>query len=297
MPRQRNPLATTIIGAGRVGSALAHLLHRKGYPIVSVISRGNRSARALARGVRSPIASTRLADIDPHSVLIVLAVPEPAITSIAGELAALPTLMPGRLTVAHTAGALTSDALSPLVAVGARGFSLHPIQTFPLHGPVSRQLESMKGIWYGFEGPRGVRPFARSLVKDLGGRMLEVPKDRKNLYHIACVFASNYPMVLVSVLETLGANLGMKGLDPFKPLIQSSIRNAQEFGAIPALTGPLVRGSLDILERHVEDLSARDQAVLGVYTALGLYAVTVLRAEGRISDEQASHMASILKNP
>lgn len=277
-----------------MGSVLALLLHRKGHSIVSVISRTSRSARSLARVVRCRTASDQLTDTDPATTLVLIATPEEIIGEIAQELSEVPSIRFRSVAVAHTAGALTSDILSPIVRSGGKTFSLHPVQTFPEGRSLNRQRKVMKGIWYGFEGPKSVRPLARRIVKDLDGYFLDVPKDRKTLYHIACVFASNYPTILVAALERLAAGIGLDGLEPFRNLLQTSIRNSQELGAAPALTGPLARASARVLERHYQELASGDPALLHVYVALGLYGVQLLRSQHRITDEQARQMKSAL---
>lgn len=296
MPSRKRSLPVTLIGAGRVGSTLVRLLHQKGYPIASVVSRTLRSARSLARTVHCQRASDQLSAIDPRTGLIIIATPEGAIDETAVKLSQLGSLRFENITVIHTSGAVTSDALSPLSRSGARLFSLHPIQTFPAARPAGLQMKSMKGVWYGFEGPQSARPFARGLVKDLEGRFIEVPKDRKNLYHVACVFASNYPTVLLAALENVRDALGFQKLDPFEKLLESSIGNARELGPTDALTGPLVRSSLEVLQRHVETLGGLDKELLRVYTALGTYGISMLRSRGRISEEEARRMRQILRN-
>lgn len=295
MPHRRTSLAVTIIGAGRVGSTLALLLHRKGHSIVSVISRTERSAHALARAVRCRVASVRLADVDPHSALVLIAAPESVVGEIAEGIADVRFDSRTSPAIAHTAGALTSDILSPVAAARGRIFSLHPIQTFPPQPGINRLADSMKGVWYGFEGPSAVRPFARSLVKDLGGHFLEVPKERKNLYHVACVFASNYPVVLMAALEKLAKGVGFKGLEPFRILLDSSIRNSYEMGAAGALTGPLVRASLGVVDQHKKALIGRDPELFDLYAALGMYGLSVLLSKGRITEDQAKEMRSVLR--
>ncbi len=284
MPAKRR-FHISLIGAGKVGTTLATLLHRSGHKIVAVVSADKRSARKCASLVSCKTSSDDIADLPSSTDFVLIAVPDLSITGVAGAIAQIPNLDFKHLAVCHTSGVRTSDDLASLAERGATVFSLHPAQTFPEHKSVGRQIETMKGIWYGIEGPDRSLRLAKRLVKELGGKPLIIPKDAKILYHTACVIASNYAVTLVGVVDALARQFTAANLKPFGPLVQTSIANALESGAADALTGPVVRGDADTLAQHLGAIDDKD--VLDVYRTMGKYALKLALANGRISAEEA----------
>jgi predicted short-subunit dehydrogenase-like oxidoreductase (DUF2520 family) len=293
LPRDKK-LKVTLIGAGSVGATLARLLKRRGHSIVSVISKTRKSARALAAHVNCRIAGDDVSAIPPETSFVLITTPESAIEQTAQSIASVNGLAFDRMYAAHTSGALSSDVLSPLSNRGSRIFSFHPIQSFPRNRGASIPLESMKGVWYGFEGPRNARLFARTLASTLGGKFLEVPKEKKILYHLACVFASNYSVVVLGAVERLARHVSGGDLLPFRKLFESSGENAFRLGASGALTGPIARGSANIIHRHMAELSLREPELLTVYSALGLYALEILNVKGLLNEDDLRQIASLL---
>jgi predicted short-subunit dehydrogenase-like oxidoreductase (DUF2520 family) len=269
------------------------MLHRSGNRIVAVVSRNKRSAQQCGMLVSCRNCSDDVAIIPPSTNLIVIAVPDGSIRSIADSLARLPNLNAKGLCVFHTSGALTSDELAPLALKGGTVFSLHPVQTFPKQKSLRDQIRAMKGITYGVEGSGQSVRTATLLVKQLGGIPLVVPKEAKILYHCACVIASNYAVTLVGAIETLAGQFTKRKSNPFKALIETSIANALESGAGKALTGPIVRGDVEIISRHLG--SIRDPDIRSLYRSLGVYALKLTAAEGKIAPGDVPHIQQLLR--
>lgn len=265
------PFSISLVGAGKVGSTIAALLKRRGHRIVSVISRSRTSTRILGRLLGADIVSTHLSDISPRTDLLLIAVPDETIAETSARISENPHLRKSRLIAFHPSGMLTSGALETLREQGSRVFSLHPIQTFPGGISLQKQMNLMKGIWYGFEGEAHVRRVARSIVKELGGTFVEIPKAEKILYHTACVFAANYPTLLMAAAERLSKAMGLPGLKPFAPLVETAMKQALELGPDVSLTGPLSRGNHAVLRAHLEALRNDDPALAELYGALGRF--------------------------
>ena len=99
--------ALGVIGAGRVGNALARLLAAQGWPITAVYSRTPEHARALA-GVVGAETVPDAAAVLGRAELTLLTVPDDAIGPLVPELAA--SAVPGRAAV-HSSGALGVESL------------------------------------------------------------------------------------------------------------------------------------------------------------------------------------------
>jgi predicted short-subunit dehydrogenase-like oxidoreductase (DUF2520 family) len=295
--RAKKQNTMSIIGAGGVGSTLALLLYKAGYDIVSVLSKKKNSARKLARLVQCRKYSDSLSDIDPATRIILIAVPEEDIWGIGKELSTHADLDFSKLAVFHTSGSLTSDALLPLRKKGAITFSLHPIQSFSKASSLAHQIGQMRNVVYGFEGNKAAIQLARQLVKALCGTLVQIPKEGKILYHIACVFASNYPIALLGAVDDLAKRIGNGiKLAHLKPMMSTSIENAFQQSPQMALTGPIARGSLATVENHLNELRKADKPLAILYQQIGLQALKMAEKRKSITPKVAKQIRLILES-
>ncbi|HWP81581.1 MAG TPA: DUF2520 domain-containing protein [Bacteroidota bacterium] len=293
MIRGSRKLRVVVIGAGKVGTALAVGLKRQGYPIVAVISRSVQSARSCSRLVKSPIASRRLNDIPPDAECLVLALPDERIATVARSIARNSRLRFKKLIAFHTSGILTSEALKLLQSKGATVFSLHPIHAFV---KLNSDASEIKGISYGFEGSPKAFLIAQRIVRDLRGSIFRVPKEQKIQYHIACVFAANYLTAVLGVAEQLlPSSAGRKRLDVLAPLATHALERTLLSSPALALTGPIARGSSRVVKMHIRELRKKNKRFVRIYQELGLQALQLAVSQRRISPTAAETLQRILK--
>src|SRR6266404_8895856 len=131
--------SVSIIGAGRVGTAIGIGLRKVGYEIDLVVAKHARTARRAARLIGRQVVALsagqfrRLAKTSaPQSSLIIIATPDDVIESIANELAAMfrargPHNPARNRVVLHTSGAFPAEVLRPLQDQGFAIGSLHPL--------------------------------------------------------------------------------------------------------------------------------------------------------------------------
>lgn len=294
MPVRNNSLKISIVGAGRVGTTLAVLFRKRGHTIVSVISRTRTDAKRCAALVHCSTYSTRLEDLSSATNLLIIATPDEAIREVAETISRLDTLNFSHLRAFHASGSLTSDELRSFSRRGALIFSMHPIQTFPKKLSVDLQVKGMAGVSYGIEGSPRAIGFAKKLVRELGGSYLIVPKKKKISYHLACVIASNYTVGLLGAVEEIIAPFAASPrLRHFKALIEASVRNALQDSPQEALTGPIARGSVRIVQEHLRELR-RNNRLGTLYRAVGMYALQMSRKARNITNEQERVLRKIL---
>jgi predicted short-subunit dehydrogenase-like oxidoreductase (DUF2520 family) len=65
------------------------------------------------------------------------------------------------------------------------------------------------------------------------------------------------------------------------PLLQGTVDNLRRLGLPDALTGPIARGDLGTVQRHLEALEAMAPDLLPAYRELGLQTMPVAAALGR----------------
>jgi predicted short-subunit dehydrogenase-like oxidoreductase (DUF2520 family) len=180
------------------------------------------SARLAERGVS-------VGELDPELVLI--CVPDRAIADVARELPTGPW-------VGHVSGATPLRALDP----HERRFGMHPLQTFTRR----RGPDQLDGAYAAVSGESGEALDAGLwLARTLGLNPFVLDDADRSAYHAGAAIASNYLVTLRraagSLLESAGAPA--EALDP---LMRRTIENDFE------LTGPIERGDMETVGRHLE---------------------------------------------
>ena len=283
--KARKP-TVSIIGAGRLGQALAIALQRAGYPIVSLVTRRAKTAERAVQSLpkRKPrvLALTeRSLERLPASDLILIATPDDVIEKIASRLATLGGKGTRSQTVVHTSGALSSAALAPLAKAGLHTGSLHPLVSVSDPEAGSKAL---RGAFFALEGDREALRMARKIVVDLKGTSFSIQPEHKALYHAAAVMASPHAVALFDLATTLLSACGLSketARKVLRPLMDSTAKNLTTSDAGKALTGTFARGDLATVKRHLTALSGTKQSdALEVYKLLGLHSLQLAERNG-----------------
>ena len=271
-PRKTKKPTVSIVGSGRLGTALARALAGAGYEIEALVARQIAHARRAA----AFLGSTKIALSEkefsalPASKIILITTPDGEILKTAERIASLGTAPRGR-TVLHTSGALAaSEVLAPLAAVGFATGSLHPLVSIsePRTG-----ADKLHGAFYCVEGDTTASRVARSIVKDLQGHSFQIASNSKPLYHAAAVMASGHVTALVSVATEMLVHCGLGEKTARRvllPLLESTVANLSVAEPAAALTGTFARGDLITVRRHLQALSdKRLTEALAAYKLLG----------------------------
>jgi predicted short-subunit dehydrogenase-like oxidoreductase (DUF2520 family) len=219
------PGRVRIVGRGRAGGSFAGALTRLGWDV----------------DVRPGRDPDRFDELDGVGTVL-LCVPDAAVAAVASS-------WPGGegTVLAHCAGSLTLDVLEP----AARRASLHPLVALPTPAIGAARL---RGAWFAVAGD----PEARRIVDALEGRPVEVPEDRRVLHHAAAVVAANHLVALLGQVERLTSLVGTP-LAAYLALAEGSLEDVRRLGAAAALTGPVRRGDLDTVRRHLAALPADER--------------------------------------
>lgn len=280
------------VGAGKVGSALAILLQRAGYRIAGVASRTGESANKLATRLNCPVLSKE--DVAKRSEVLFITTSDDAIASVAQEIAEKDGFRSEQI-VLHMSGAHTAQLLEPAAEKGAINISVHPIQSF---ASVEQAITLIPGTYFSIEGDTRGYSFAQEMVEKLGGKHFKLDSNSKVLYHAAASVASNYLVGLLKTALDLLAAAGVSEevrLPAFLPLVEGTLENIKKLGIPQALTGPISRGDLGTLEKHLDAMKELPE-LLRVYRTLGLVTVDAALKKGTINEKQATAIRSLLKN-
>ena len=267
----------TIVGPGNLGSAMARALHAAGYRIEEIVHRGGTTAeraRRLAREVNARAVAGDKARLAAGVIWICAG--DSAIAGAASKLAQRGQWK-GRIAL-HSSGALSSAELKPLRDRGATVASLHPMMTF-----VRQARPALSGVSFAVEGDvRAVRA-ARRIAADLGGRLITIEARRKALYHAFGAFTSPLLVATLAAAERVAGKAGMKPAGAraaMAPILAQTIRNYLARGPAEAFSGPLVRGDVVTVRRHLEILRAVPEA-RAAYVALARSALRTLPVKNR----------------
>jgi predicted short-subunit dehydrogenase-like oxidoreductase (DUF2520 family) len=296
-PLSSEAFRISLVGAGRVGSLIAKRLHQKGYHFRTIHSRSLSSAKQLAAAVAANGFTNNVLDLDRATNLILITTPDGAIESVAESLSHH-KLKFQSLFVGHVSGALSSDALAKLRDMGAYTFSMHPIQTFATAD--DSNLADVFNCYFGLESAESEAvEVGKKLIHDLGGKVLFVPKAAKTLYHISAVMLSNYLVTLTALSAEIFSGLGLKSADSvkiFEPLIAGTIRNLKSAEtASDALTGPIERGDIETIKRHLTELADQLPHLIPVYSALAMETVRLAVRKESLSQTDARKILSLLE--
>jgi len=285
--------AIALVGAGKVGSALALLLNRQGYPVTGVADMNLSSARRVAEELRVP-ATVRPEEITAGADVVFIATPDRVIAHVAGEIDRRGGFRAGQV-VFHTSGAHPAEEVGAARHSGALVASLHPLQSF---ADISMAMENLRGSFFAVEGDAGALPLAEQIVEDLGGRVFFIAAQDKPLYHAAACIASNYLVSLMHLATGLYARFGLSRQEAFQalfPLVQGTIRNISLAGPAQALTGPVARGDSITLEGHLAALKEVGEQELDLYRKFGLYTIKVALEKGSITADQGEELKKIFE--
>lgn len=255
--------AVGFIGAGRLSAALAAGMLRLGFRVEAVASRQLASARVLATGLGDDVEPTtdacRVAEL---CQLVFLVVPDAVIAPVCRSVAWEPKHL-----VVHCGGAVGLDALATAREAGALAGCLHPLQSFPSRQP---EPERFRGVFCGIEGDAPLRTLLERIATDFGARTFRLEGVNRALYHAAAVFVSNHLVALVSAAGRAWAMAGLPAdlaRDALSPLLLSASHNVAQLEVAEALTGPVARGDVATVRRHLEALAA-DSSLAALYREL-----------------------------
>jgi predicted short-subunit dehydrogenase-like oxidoreductase (DUF2520 family) len=283
-----------IVGAGRVGTALARLLVDAGYALVGVASLSMDSARRACTFAGAGRAASDAAELTPEADLIFLTTPDDVIAAVCERLAESGPLRAGSV-VAHCSGALPSDVLARARDAGAHVGSLHPLQSF---ASAEEAVRLLPGCSCAVEGDDEAARVLEAAARDIGCRPFAIKPEAKLLYHASAVVASNYLVALQAVAVRLATAAGVPAQDALPallPLIGGTVSNIERVGIPDCLTGPIARGDAETVRRHCDEIARHAPELLDLYKVLGREALRLAVARGGPSPSAVRELEEMLE--
>jgi len=287
-----DPPLVGIVGAGAVGTALGAALHRAGWPVVAVASRDEARRerfRGLVPGARGFAEAAPVLD---EAELIILAVPDDVIPELAGELR-----LYGGQALVHTSGVLGAEVLEPARAAGTQIGAFHPLVAF---ADTERAIAALHGATIAIEGDDQLAASLATMAEALGATAVRLAPGSKAAYHAAAVLSAGGFVALLDAIAELAAAAGLDeegALAVYGGLIEQTLSNARALGIRAALTGPMTRGDVGTLERHLEALARLAPNVLPLYRAAAEREISLAESRGSLAPHAAESMRRLLATP
>jgi predicted short-subunit dehydrogenase-like oxidoreductase (DUF2520 family) len=278
-----------VIGAGRVGTALAVALRRAGHRITAASAVSSASRERVDRYLSGTVV-LEPADVVAAADLVLLTVPDDALAGLVAGLAATGAPLAGRM-LAHTSGRHGLAVLEPATELGALPLALHPVMTFTGRAD---DADKLAGISFGVTAPAVLRPAAEVLVMEMGGEPVFIAEADRGLYHAALAGAANHLVTQVVQAEDLLSRAGVaQPARMLGPLLSAALDNALRLGDA-GLTGPVARGDAETVAGHVDALRADAPEALPAYLALARLTAARALASGILSAPDAQRLLDVL---
>ncbi len=282
-----------IVGCGRVGTAFGKHLTDVGYRLSGLSCKTKESVKKAAEKFGIKNFSQTSWEITKDADIVFITTPDGVITQVCDQIAQKKGFGSNSI-VLHCSGAHPSTILSSAKQCNASIGSMHPLQSFSAESSGN----TFKGIIVSTEGDAAAVNAARKMATDLESTLLTIKTEAKILYHAAAVVASNYLVTVQDLALKLIKEAGVSNEDAFKvlnPLIQGTLSNIENVGAIKALTGPIARGDVETVERHIGKIREKTPNMLDLYKILGRYTVDIAAAGETITREQKEDLKRTLE--
>lgn len=267
-----------IIGAGKVGSAIAFELKDKGYSIDFITDRNTERLNKIY-SVINPISYSEKIDKNfiSGSDIVFICVQDRYIKDVVKEIEDFGSDFSDKFFIL-TSGSESSELFPGDVGVFSKNKtgSMHPVQTF---NKVSFENNHLLGkIYFGIEGGNDFIELSKNIIENFDSKFIIIPADKKHLYHSACVISSNFLVTLLNISSEVMGNLGIdkaKTFEIFSPIIYSTLKNISTDGLVNSLTGPFERNDTETISGHLKIINTELPSLIPFYTLLGMETVKV----------------------
>jgi predicted short-subunit dehydrogenase-like oxidoreductase (DUF2520 family) len=280
------------IGPGKVGVSLGRYFTHKGIKLSGFYGKNIKTSIEAANITKSKFYEN-IQDIIKESNILFITTPDDMISIIDRELSKFDL---NNKSICHASGSLKSNVLCNAKNSGALIYSLHPIFAF---SNKNTNLKDLEDIYFSIEGDdlensslkydtnEGKVPII-NIMKALGNKYFIRSKETSSIYHLANVFVSNLTLSLLDIGTSYLKKLGLneeEALNAIKPLVQGNIESIIDKGFVNSLTGPVLRGDVTTIEKHLSVVE-KDDKDLYKLLSLNLLKLVALKEGNSINKPQ-----------
>jgi predicted short-subunit dehydrogenase-like oxidoreductase (DUF2520 family) len=279
-----------LIGAGAMGSALAHGAHAAGRRVTAIASRHPGRAQTLADAIGAELCNCP-DDAAEKADVVLLCVPDDAIANIVATL----RNVNGSI-VAHTAGAKGLAALELAVGRGAHAGSIHPVMVIAAGG---RGHEALRGATAAIDGDDVACKWLTAFAQDLALSPVSIPEAHRALYHLSASLVGGLMTGLLASSVDLWTHIGLDrevAATALGRMVQEAGRNLEGLGVPDAVMGPIVRGDVGTIEEHLRVLAIDAPHLVPLYRNLAVLCLPYACERGVLNADQAELITSTLSH-
>jgi predicted short-subunit dehydrogenase-like oxidoreductase (DUF2520 family) len=277
-------LRIALVGAGRVAQALVIALGRAGLPVVAVGSR--HPERLSPSSYPQPCTPQQAVD---QADLVLLTVADDAIAPVAAAL----RWRAGQAVV-HCSGATEVAALDAAAQAGAHTGGFHPLQIFSDPELAARRLA---GSTAAIEAGPALMPTLRALAAALAMPATVLPPGMRVRYHVAAGYAASFLLPVLQEAVALWASFGVdeaEALRALLPLSRGTLDAVEARGLAGAVSGPIARGDLGVVERHLAELARLGPQRAAFYRFLAAPQPALVSQAGRLDEDLRKRLEFLL---
>lgn len=279
-----------VIGLGKVGYAFSRNLATMG-KLRWVVTSKSRSEIGYSECV---VVYKTIEEISIPVDVIAIAVSDASIQSVAEK---LKSILPEKKicqVAFHFSGALNINLLDELRNIGVKTLALHPMQTFGVY-----REDIFDSIFWGVECLESDRSIAEEIISDVGGKpyfLDEAIVKNKASYHVIGVTAANFLQGIIEFSRLLCEKQNLPADTLLIPILQTAFDNSlkaiKESKNVP-ITGPVARGDVEVLHKHVDSLSNKGFGDIE-YKLLVQFLSKLLFEQGKISHNELNKILEII---
>jgi predicted short-subunit dehydrogenase-like oxidoreductase (DUF2520 family) len=198
--------------------------------------------------------------------------------------------------VVHCSGATEVAALAPAAQAGAHTGGFHPLQIF---SDPEQAAQRLAGSTAAIEAGPALMPTLRALATVLGMPAIVLPPGMRVRYHVAAGYAASFLLPVLQEAVALWASFGVDEADALRallPLSRGTLEAAGARGLAGAVSGPIARGDLGVVQRHLDALEALGPQRAAFYRFLAGPQPALARQAGRLDEDLCRRLDFLLRD-
>jgi predicted short-subunit dehydrogenase-like oxidoreductase (DUF2520 family) len=278
------------IGAGPVGTTFGVRLSEQGYRTAGVADISPAAAQRFVKLVPGSRVFGKNQELADAVDMVFITTADDFIAKVSSEL----KWRQGQVAV-HCSGASTVQSLEAARQQGALVGSIHPCQSF---AGIDQAIANLPGSTFAIEAEEPVKTTLTEMARALRGDIVYLTSEDKVLYHAAAAIACNYFTTIVKLATDLWRNFGKTSADGIKaylPLLRGTLTNMETAGFPKCLTGPIARGDVVTIRRHLGALQKHAPDMLPLYTELGRFTIPIAQEKGTLAPDKAEELKKLLQ--
>ena len=282
-------LSIGFIGAGRLGTALAWSFAANGLKVIAVASMIPADAERLAASIPGSTVQPDGQQVVDRCDLVFLTTPDGAIADTCAQFQWRPSVA-----AVHCSGVTDVAALDHAARAGAMTGGFHPMQTF---GDPAAAVRSLPGCTITIEAPEPLNAALVSIAQRLECRINRLPPGMRGRYHAAAGYTSQFINALFAEAATIWQSWGASEEDAVRallPLARGTLASIESAGLANGMPGPVSRGDVGSIEKHVAALTPLGPGVMEFYRVVCDRTIPLGMQRGAIDEAAAARLREIL---